>query len=301
MSTDAPAPELVAWQRLLQGVVSADDAKRAVPAGNALPHEIAPEERAAFASSDPRRALVYRKLIRRTIADAVRREIPRAAARRGASYSRDLSRFCNQVLPRSQILRDVAYELTAWVADSWRQDPEAPPFLCDLARYELLEFDVHAAQRRLPDSPPVDTDGGLDAALSVAFDGSVRLGRFSYAVHELPDDENDRSEPEEREVMLLAYRDDDAQLRVMSLTPLAAAIIERLAFGGEALGAAITGASAAIGQAVDSEVVEGSATVLADLAERGVVLGAQPVGEPLARSPWANWLVAADFDKQPIK
>ena len=100
-----------------------------------------------------------------------------------------------------------------------------------------------------------------------------RMITLGWAVHELPR-EDVAAEPEERSVSLLAYRDAQHRARYLALTPLAAAILERL-IAGEALGAAMIGACASQGRPVDDAVLAGAARLLADLGERGVLLGAR--------------------------
>jgi len=73
-------------------------------------------------------------------------------------------------------------------------------------------------------------------------------------------------------VHLLAYRDASHDVCWLELPPLAAAVIERIARG-EALGAAVRGACAEQG-VEPGAVLPDVARLLADLAERGVVLGA---------------------------
>jgi hypothetical protein len=83
-------------------------------------------------------------------------------------------------------------------------------------------------------------------------------------------DEAPSSDAEARPVSILIYRDPEHRSRFLELTPLAAAILERL-FAGETLGQALTNACASL----DEEVLAGTARLLADLGERGVLLGAR--------------------------
>jgi hypothetical protein len=74
-------------------------------------------------------------------------------------------------------------------------------------------------------------------------------------------------------VFLLAYRDADHAVRWLELSPLAAEILERLV-SGQALGSSVERACASRGVA-PSAVLENIATLLSDLGERGVLLGAR--------------------------
>jgi hypothetical protein len=209
---------------------------------------------------------IYRALVRRALADMLRFELPRTAARLGARWDRDVERFLDATLPRSRYLRDIAAELVARAGPSWAGDPEVPPYALDLARWELLAFEVNNAPDDPPARPPAPP--ALDRPLRISF--SMRLFHAEYAVHLLPEDAASSEPPEQRPTALCVYRDHDFEMRTLSLTPSAAEILARLA-AGEALGAAVSGAAAARGAALDAAFLQGAARLLEDLGERGVV------------------------------
>lgn len=285
---------LADFQRFMQQVVAMPSADELT-----LPDSLDVRDAAQLAQADPRHITVYRKLIRGTLVSGLKLQFPLTAARLGERYRQDVARFCEEQLPRSQVLRDVAYEFVAWATPRWRDDEQVAAFIADFARYELLEFDVYTARRRVPDQPAAPCADELDAQLGVYFDSSTRLGHFDHAVHELPDDEQDRTTPSRDRTILLGYRDSDNAFRRMKLSDLAAAIIERLWLDGAALGGAVQSACLERGQSLDQPVIEGAAAVLADLAERGVVRGARPVGPAPERSPWTRWLVRGDSGSAP--
>jgi hypothetical protein len=90
----------------------------------------------------------------------------------------------------------------------------------------------------------------------------------------LPGDEEDRTIPEVRDVTLLVYRDAEHCARFLELSPLAGAIVDRL-FAGDALGAALGAACASQGHTLDDAILSDTARLLADLGDRGVLLGAR--------------------------
>jgi len=92
-------------------------------------------------------------------------------------------------------------------------------------------------------------------------------------VHDLPDDPEDRTEPERRDVSLFIYRDGENAVRLLELTPLAALIAESL-LEAELLGDAVAKACATSHTPLTPDVLAGTAAMLADWAERGVLLGA---------------------------
>ncbi|MEO5728487.1 MAG: putative DNA-binding domain-containing protein [Byssovorax sp.] len=225
---------------------------------------------ASLAAVGERRLLVYRKLVRRSLASAIRQEIPRTAARLGDAFEAWVERFIDEEAPRSHYLRDVAFELVAWAQPRRAADALVPDHLGDLARHELTAFEVGSAE-----------DGGgvtgidLELDTRARFHGSVRLARYEHAVHRLLADEGARDVPAREPTTLLAYRDAEHEVRYLELTPLAAAILDRLLLG-ETLRSAVVGASSALSEALGPEVLAGTARLLDDLAERGALLGGEP-------------------------
>jgi hypothetical protein len=219
----------------------------------------------------PAHLAVYRSLVRNGLSSVVLRMLPRTRARMNAAcagrFDADFARFVDEAGPRTHYLRDVPAELFAWAKPRCQQSPEIPEYLIDLAEHELAGFALAAAD----ETGATGFIGDVALDRSLVFGGSMQLLRYAWAVHELPDDEAGRDVPERRDVHLLAYRDSAHHVRWLELTPLAATIVRKLE-AGEALGAAITGACAEYGAPTDPEAI---ATLLADLGERGVLLGAR--------------------------
>jgi hypothetical protein len=231
---------------------------------------------AVLASSAPARLAVYRSLVRNGLGSVVQRMLPRTRARMNACcagrFDADLAAFAEEVGPRTHYLRDVPAELFAWAAPRWRADVAVPPYLVDLAAFELAAFAVAAsASVRAPEAV---AEVAIDRPL--LFAESARILRFAWAVHELPASDDDATEPPRRDAHLLAYRDADHAVRWLELTPLAAAVIERL-LAGEALGGAVQRACADHG-AAPAAVLADVARLLADLGARGVVVGGAQSG-----------------------
>jgi hypothetical protein len=224
----------------------------------------------------PRRLAVYRSLVRNGLSATVLRMLPRTRSRMNAAcsgrFDADVARFYSDVGPRTHYLRDVPRELFEWAEPRWRADPDVPGYLVDLAAHELACFTVAAAESRDADAgrkAPPEVTLGRPMALS----SSMRLMRYEWAVHELPADEDATDEPARRDVQLLAYRDEDHAVRWLELSPLAASIVGRLV-AGEALGSAVERACAEH-DTVPADVTTDVARLLADLGERGVLLGAR--------------------------
>ncbi|WP_438014870.1 DUF2063 domain-containing protein [Sorangium sp. So ce315] len=288
-----PPAGLAALQRALQRSVSEPDgaAIAADPRGWLARAGLEGADLDAMASLPPGRLLLYRSLIRRGLTGAIRAGIPRTAARLGARFEVDVARFLEVELPRSRYVRDAAFEFVGFAAPRWAEDPEVPAYLVDLARHELAAFAASFAEADEEETGgPADggeaggaADGGkvgasgeaLSLDRGVRFQRAAALVRHEHAVHRLAGDEAARGTPAREPTRLLVYRDAGHEVRFLELTPLAAEILGRLLAGATLRDAVVEGC-AALGHPVDGPVLESTAAVLADLADRGALLGAAP-------------------------
>jgi hypothetical protein len=219
----------------------------------------------ATAAMGGARLLLYRRLVRRGLLSAIRAQLPCTAARFGPSLDAYVGRWIDEEMPRSHYLRDIAGELVAWAAPRWMEDASLPRWAADLARHEITLFEVGS------------TPGGGEPQRPLAlgararFEKTARLARYAFAVHRMTEAD---AAPEETPTALFLYRDAEHEVRCLSLSLLAAAILERL-LEGHTLGEAVRSGCEALGQPLDQAVLEGTAALLADLAERGALLGAE--------------------------
>jgi hypothetical protein len=190
-------------------------------------------------------------------------------ARLGDVFDEYFDRFLAERGPRTHYLRDVTRELLDFCEPLWTDDARVPAYMMDLARHENVQIEVGAMQTRPQGTEP----GELDLERPVRFVEATRLMRYGFAVHRLTESLDDRSGPAEEPTALLVYRNPEHEVRYLELTPLAAAILTRL-LRGEPLGGAVTGACRDGGATLDASVLEGTARLLADLGERGALLGA---------------------------
>jgi uncharacterized protein len=174
-----------------------------------------------------------------------------------------------EVGPKTPHMRDVPSEFLAFAAPRWRKDDRLPAWIADYAELELYEFTIGVAPRPAP--PPPLADVAPDRAL--VFGDPRALVRLGWAVHEVPQDDL-LATPEKRATTILVYRDAEHRTRFLDLTPLAALILERL-FTGSPLAKAMVDACEAGKHPLDDTVLAGAARLLADLGERGVLLGAR--------------------------
>ena len=235
-------------------------------------HGIAKEDAEALLAS-PRRLGLYRVLVRHNVVNVIGAMLERTRARLDhrvpGAFERTVDSFLAVQGPRTPHLRDVPSEFLAWAAPRWRSDERIPRWLADYAEYELVDFTIGVAPRPAP--PPPLADVTADRALVFA-DPRV-IVHLGWAVHLIASDDL-AAVPEERPVSLLVYRDAEHKTRFLDLTPLAAVILELL-FAGRPLASAMTEACAAASMPLDNAVLAGAAQLLADLGERGVLLGAR--------------------------
>ncbi|MBX3209413.1 MAG: putative DNA-binding domain-containing protein [Labilithrix sp.] len=243
-------------------------------AGFLAAHGVAREDAEALLAS-PRRLGLYRRLVRHNVTGVIARMLEHTRARLDrrvpGELDRAISTFLDEVGPRTPHLRDVPSEFLAWAAPRWRVDPRLPRWIADYAELELSDFTVGVAPRPLPPPPLAE----VTADRPLVFADPKELIHLAWAVNEIPVGDLD-AEPAERPVSILVYRDAEHRSRFLELTPLAAAILARL-FAGDALGPAMVAACAARAHPLDDAVLAGAARLLADLGERGVLLGARDV------------------------
>jgi hypothetical protein len=243
-------------------------------AGFLAAHAVAREDAEALLAS-PRRLGLYRQLVRHNVTAVIETMLEHTRVRLEVVSPGELERmvaaFLDEVGPRTPHMRDVPSEFLAFAAPRWREDARLPRWIVDYAELELVEFTIGVAPRPLPPPPLAE----VTADRPLVFAEPKRLMRLAWAVNELAR-EDARAEPAERPVTFLVYRDAEHRSRFLELTPLAATILERL-FAGDALGAAMVAACQAEAHPLDDDVLAGAARLLADLGERGVLLGAREV------------------------
>ncbi len=227
------------------------------------------EDRQAMLAS-PQRLTIYRRLVRSSLTGVTARLLARTRARMTSVFDASVSQFLQECPPKTHFLKDVPLEFFAWAEPRWQKQAELAPYLIDLARYELLHFDIGSMPRM--DETQDLADVAIDRPL--AFSSVARLLQVGYAVHRLPTDEEDRTEPDLGPYALLLYRDDDHVVRVLEVGRLAFAALERM-FEGQPLGDALRSASEKVSIALTDELLGQMALLLADLGERRVLLGAR--------------------------
>ena len=238
----------------------------------AAEHGVEGEDLDAIEAVGAERFLVYRSLVQNRMRNTISAFIERTVARLGKKRLRnDFMEWMDQTAARSPYLRDVPAEFVAWAGPRWLEDDAVPNYLVDLARHELLEYDI------LNDHRGGESPTGLDLALDkpLRFDGAARLMTYAYAVHKLSAEVDDTDPPEETPSRLLVYRDPDSKVRYLELTPLAYAVLVQLIEHHKPVADGLRAACESLGEPLDDDRLAIAATLLSDLAERGVLLGAE--------------------------
>lgn len=199
--------------------------------------------------------------------NALEASIPRTLARLQTLLPEFFDGFLRSGGSTTHYLRDTTREFLDFCAPLWALDPRVPAYLIELARHEALQIEIASEP---PRQPGETRDLALDAALQ--FIEAARIVSYRHAVHELLDDPNDRTEPELRETRLFVYRDRDHLVRYLTLSPLAAALVHRW-MRGESLRESLISAAAEHRAVLDDALLSGAARLIADLSERGALLG----------------------------
>jgi uncharacterized protein len=227
---------------------------------------LAPAHAQALSRLPEKRLLLYRKLVRRGLSAAVRAQLSGTANRLGALFESYMERFCDEALPSSPYLRDVAFEFAAWARPLWLADSRVPAYLLELAHFELWYFELstHSEAFQMP------TQIAPDLERPLAFQPGTRLCLYEYAVHTLSEDSLEI--PEHLPTALLGHRDSAHDVHFLELSPLAAAIAQRL-LNHNTLAQAVREACQSLGFPVDASILEETAELLSDWSEKGIVLG----------------------------
>ncbi len=258
-------------------------------------HAFSPEDRAALRESFER-LLVYRTLVRSTLRGAVDLAIPRTIARLGAVFDEYFDLYLAEHGPRTHYLRDVTTELLDFCAPRWAVDGRVPAWAHELARHEALQIVVASLRE-----PAVPRElGELELEQGLCFAPATRIVRYEHAVHRVSEDPADKTPPERGRTALFVYRDAEHDVRYLELTPVAAALLDRLR-GGASLKDALLGACSETATEPAS-VLDGTARLLADLAARGVLLGAaprKPASEMLRGETESSTMARSGREKEP--
>ncbi|HEY4157289.1 MAG TPA: putative DNA-binding domain-containing protein [Polyangiaceae bacterium] len=221
---------------------------------------------------DFERLLIYRRLVRNNLKEALRATIPRTLARLGPLFDEYFDAYLLATPPSTHYLRDVTRDFLAHALPRWQTDARVPAYLGELAEHEALQIELASLRARpkhhvLPELVLDENVESIDA---------VRLVDYAWRVHELSEDAADTRAPEHAPARLLVYRSPEHDVRYLELSPFARALTRALFVERLTLRVAIASASRELERPADDAFLSAAAALLAELAERGVLLGRAP-------------------------
>jgi hypothetical protein len=233
-----------------------------------------PEARAADLEAlggDPERWLVYRRMVRARLREAVGHGFERLEARVGADvFDAWFGAYLAQAPPRTNYLRETAGEFAAFLEGYERPGDPHPGLTLDLARFEWAELDCAYEARPAPAALP------LAMSARPALSPAHRLVRLEHAVHRLGRDEP-RAEVAPGPVWVCLYRDPESfDVRVLELTAVTGRLLEAMGRADAPLVEAVRRVALDGNAALDGAWLAALSDVLADFTRRGLLLGSLP-------------------------
>ncbi len=220
---------------------------------------------------DARRWQAYRRMIRSRFYQTIDHAFERLIAVIGIDrFHAMVDRFVADAPPRSPYLRDLPAEFLAFVSGG-KPLGDWPPYALDLMRYEWAELDVAYSHEEVRADDVVALEMDRVAVLSPAH----RLLDLDHPVHRIGTD--GAGVPVERApTSLVVYRDRKThEVETLELTPVAASMLEAMERGTAALTRVVKESADRHGLSIDVAFVDALSTLLADLSERGVLLGSR--------------------------
>ncbi|MBM4364106.1 MAG: putative DNA-binding domain-containing protein [Deltaproteobacteria bacterium] len=233
----------------------------------------------AALGGEPSRWLRYRTMVRRRLRAVLHHAYPLLLGAVGEdALERAFEGFLAAGAGSSPHLRDFPGEWLAWL--SAEQVAGLPAAAIELARYEWARLSVGY----LPDGPEPADAAPLAMGRPVLLRHALLTLDLSHRATTVSEEEP--LLPASGRTLLCVYRDPESlEARTLELTPGGHRLLELLRAGNRPLGAAIRESAALEGAEVDAGHLAATSAWLADLAERGVLLGATREPPTPARTP----------------
>jgi hypothetical protein len=217
-------------------------------------------------------AAVYRRLVANNLAGFVENGFPVLHALMTPEGWDDLTAgFLGGHRFTTPYFLDIGREFLDYLLGERPPRPSDPPFMLELAHYEWVELALAVADPE----PPVAVDGDLLAGSPLLSPLAWPLA-YRYPVHRIGPDFLPYA-PDAEPTYLVVYRDGEYDVHFLAVSPPTARLLELLDSGdrrsGEALLRQVAGE---LGHPDPAQVVARGGEALADLRERGVILGVRP-------------------------
>jgi len=218
---------------------------------------------------------VYRRLIYNNIQGLLATNFPVLRRLLGDDAWRALVRdFLAMHRAESPYFLEVGREFLDYLAEERGDQAGDPPFLLELAHYEWVELALAVAAEELAEVP-ADPHGDLLAGRPVLSPTAWSL-QYRFPVHRIGPGFQPE-EPGDQSTFLVVYRDRDHAIGFLEINPVTARLLQLLEEeGGETGEELLRRIATEIGHGDPERVVAAGADILADLAQRDVVLGVRP-------------------------
>ena len=177
------------------------------------------------------------------------------------------ARWLDEAPPRTRYVREIVRELVAFALPRWREDPSIPDWLPELAEMEATRFELGYLDAPVPEA------GELAFEKVPVLSPFVRLLRVEHAVHRVRAEELEA--PPKEPTTLCIYRTADDRTGVRPLDDFAATLVASFEAPGESdITTLVKRAAAQHSLPIDEPLVRRVGTLLADLLQRTILLGA---------------------------
>lgn len=217
---------------------------------------------------------LYRDLVRNRVLDALSEALPRTrVAATPARFDAWCAQWLDAAPPRTRYVRELMPEFADWLHRNPAAREGLPAAFDDLLRYERALHRVALAPDPSPDAL---------AAAPFAMERPARfhpvLARLDlrWAVHRATPREETHAADEGRHALLIYRHPTRFSAQTLTLSPVAAAVLDAMIPGDDDVTSCVQRALAAHDLAAGAVFIESFAELLADLMERGVLLGAVP-------------------------
>jgi len=224
--------------------------------------------------SDDRGLAVYRELVFNNLEGLLAATFPVVKATLGEAAWRDLVRdFLHEHRSATPLFPEVPQELLVYLNDRRGRRPQDPPFLAELAHYEWVELDLSLQDEA--DPAGIDPHGDPLAGVPV-LSPLVRVLAYRFPVHRIGPDYRPQGAPAAA-TRLVVHADGDGAVGFLAVNAVTHRLLSGLAGSQPMTGRThLQRIARDLGAADREAILTFGADLLADLRERGIVLGTRP-------------------------